>query len=566
MVKKKVKKVASLLLFLFTPLILWGQTVHVSASLEESSPMENQTLQGTITITHDAKEAVDLSSFTIDKNPFKPEFIKDVRVAADGSVVVSIYQFTLPPQIKGLHVLPLISVKVGEKMYQSIPSTFKVSESSQLVLPGEGKATLKLEQVIQANSPLYPGQKAKIIYRYIYSGNIELTGEKLPLLDPAGFRKVSDKQIKEGAEGSSSVQEITLEIQALKPGTFTFPPSVVEGLAYQQDPSGKRVYASAKLHAETQAATITVAPFPEEGKPTSFSGAIGKFSLKTQLLTPREMLVGDKIVLQIDIVGDPMNFETVQVPDLCCQPGFSGLFRQSDLLPLGSVTGNVKQFKAEMRPLSAAIKAIPPVEFSSFDPDAKKYLIQQSDPIPIRVSPSRDEMNIQTPTIPAASSQTSSHTPSLSTLQEPAPIEISGNFNLQERDLHNAFFGTWWVLLLIPVGLLLLLSQIKLKEYLEKKRTLVKPKTSKKLFQEALQANPQSSEFFRLLNQAFMEKLKEKAVIKSTHLAIEKLPNQGAAGQVRAFLSLIEKERFTGKEFTEARRQEAETLFKHLSE
>jgi hypothetical protein len=53
----------------------------------------------------------------------------------------------------------------------------------------------------------------------------------------------------------------------------------------------------------------------------------------------------------------------------------------------GTVTGNVKRFTVTVRPLRAGTAAIPPLEFSFFDPKAKAYATARSQPVPITVTP-----------------------------------------------------------------------------------------------------------------------------------------------------------------------------------
>jgi hypothetical protein len=254
------------------------------------------------------------------------------------------------------------------------------------------KVELKLTLHVDAPQPFYPGQRGWITYRYFYRGDIALTKEELPLLEPESFLKIGDKRIQESTKGSMSIREISQQIQAEKPGEFSFPPSIVEGYAYEEDPILKRrTYLQPKLHAETEAVSLEVTPFPSEDRPRDFQGALGQFNFSAKLLTPSQALIDDKMQLLLEISGKD-GLWTVQLPSLEI---LKGLFRQGDLPPIGKVEGDTKQFVIEIYPLSTAITEIPSLTFSFFDPNKKQYVEQQSKPIPIRVMERVSEKSLQ---------------------------------------------------------------------------------------------------------------------------------------------------------------------------
>src|SRR5262249_21319295 len=147
--------------------------------------------------------------------PLSVELIKEVEVSATSPLRITFYRFTLPGQTKGLHELPSISVKVGGKLLTSVPSTYEVGALAAGT-PTSG-ITLKLENLQQGSSTLYPGEHILLGYRYIYSGDIELTEEKIPLLNAPGLLKVGAKIIKDYTDKGLNYREITQEYEANKP-------------------------------------------------------------------------------------------------------------------------------------------------------------------------------------------------------------------------------------------------------------------------------------------------------------------------------------------------------------
>ena len=411
---------------------------------------------------------------------------------------------------------------------------------------------------------LYPKERFRVTYRYMFNGDIELTEEKLPLLEPQGFVKVGTKEEKDYQEKEFSVQDISQVLEADKPGVYKFDASSIKGYAYTTEYGG-RTYLKPALESTVPGVTLTVVPFPEKGKPPSFNGAIGPFSLfNVSLKTPSTINVGDKIVLDVEI-GGKGQLDNVPLPELCCQPGFSGNFKTSDLPPVEEMRDNNKHFLAEMRPLNASIKAVLSIEFSYFDPATGKYGLLHSQPIPITinplpVAPKEEQQPVQAPGGGAKESNwraASSHLPK---------IEITGSMPLKGTDLYNLPFGTWLVLFLIPAGALLVLLQLIWRNYRLTHKKQLKPRQSEDYFKDALRAWP-DPEFYHLLNRAFMLRLAEKKLIKSENMDSDDLPAGGKVGEVRDFLRKLEEARFTGKEKAVDKDQlrEARRLFDELN-
>lgn len=580
----KMKEVVLFALIFLRVLNLYADdNISITAEINAYGVYENQPIPGTINVNHDESVRIDPNAFTLEGKPLQVQLVKELRIEAGNPLLLSIYSFNLPPKPAGLHVLPEISMKVGKKVYKTIPSSFAVTAgsgnnasapeqpeqtpvSTPAPAPSAPAATysppsLKLEAKVEGPDQLYPGQQAKIVYRYIYSGDIQLTTEKLPLLDAAGFIKIGPKETKEYTEGGYSVLEVWQIIQAQKPGNYPFAASVLEGTA--ADAQGQ----SLKLHAETPAQTLTVVAFPVKGKPASFKGALGKFTIHTSLQGPSTVNLGDKISLAVDISGTTSEWSSVNLPDICCQPGFSGFFRLDDLPPAGQMEGSTKHYVVGLRALSPNIKEIPSVEFSSFDPISQSYVTSKSDPIPLIVSASQNT----SPPPPSKSPPSSSAAVPENTqngILKPGAIEIEGNLPLTGSDLKNKHFTSWWDLLLIPLGILALIWQVKYKQELLIKKQTVKLKTSADIFAEALQASPDSADFYRLLNQAFLTRLVERGELKSPETSWEDLPENGTASEVRGFLMKINEQRFSGKKEQDPQElvKEAQVLFDKLKE
>lgn len=528
----------------------WGEDISVSSEVEVGTIYADQPVRGTVAVTHPASMEVDLSSFKVGNDPLQAELVKEVKIAENQSLILSIYRFQLPGKPKGLYVLPEVSVKVGNETYRSIASSYTVEAASQpppapaATQQVQQQATsakapsLKLEAYLIGANKLYPGQHVKVAYKYAFSGDIALDKETLPLLEATGFVKIGEKEIVDGSEGDVSTRIISQEIEAVKPGTYTFGPSFVEGIAYTVGAGGQKAVLPGKLTSEAPAVTISVLPFPVQDKPSSFNGAVGTFSFSSKLLSPKEMNVGEEISLELTVQGKG-NLKNVILPDLCCQPGFSGFFRMGDLPPEESITGDAKTSVVKLRSMSDQIKAIPSIAFAFFNPTTERYQVVNTDPIPISIKP-------ETP--PPLSGETPAPLKSLSEKEENAPvssahpalIEIGGILPLERRDFENLPFGTWWVIALIPAGAALLFFQWQLKKYNDWLIRQPRVRSSVDVFNEA-------GSDIEKVKAAFKLALFEAGLIDSADIADTALPDKGLAGEVKQMLATLDEKRYSGK-------------------
>ena len=130
--------------------------------------------------------------------------------------------------------------------------------------------------------------------------------------------------------------------------------------------------------------TLRVAPLPEEGRPASFSGAVGKFSMTTTA-EPLSVDVGDPITARIDITGSG-NFDRLELPPADETEAWrsydpTSTFEAEDALGL---TGR-KTFEQALLPLHPDVDELPLPTISYFDPIEGRYVTLAADPLPIEV-------------------------------------------------------------------------------------------------------------------------------------------------------------------------------------
>lgn len=510
------------------PFSLVRAQVNVDAFINQNSGIANQLLVGTIAITHEKQVEVDLHSFSLEGKPLTVKELQKVPMEGQ-KTLVSIYTFSLASKQKGLYVLPPISVNIGGQTYTSLSSTYQVNGSTQapdatpataistgatpstavtptIPQPSTSPLIFRLEAFFDGPQPFYPGQRAKLTYRISYNRSIDLTHSVLPLIHTKEFKNIGDKKIKDDQIGELTVQVITQEIEAEKPGTFTYGPSLIEGHAYEEDLFSQKKYAQDLLRAEADGLEVIVSQFPENIKPTSFTGAIGKLAIELQMKTPAKIKLGEKIELELAIAG-ATNLAELTLPNLTCQPGFSGFFELNDLPPVANIKEQTKTFVIELRPISTFVKAVPSIEISSFDPHTENYLIWHSDPIPLTISnvETRAQENVISSSLLEIKNISSTLIEEWNPPVAPLKDEITPHVILSEN--HYAWMCTLTVLRLIPLGGILLLLQWRWQQMREKRPSPVLCPESEKILKKALAA--EGLEAITLLHTALLRKLTE---------------------------------------------------------
>jgi hypothetical protein len=138
----------------------------------------------------------------------------------------------------------------------------------------------------------------------------------------------------------------------------------------------------AELFHRSDTATLVVREPPAEGRPAAWRGAIGTFSLAADV-APTRARVGDPLTLTLKVRGSG-NHAELAPPDLASDPAFTDSFR----VHAGSAetVGKERVFTWSLRPLDAAVKAVPPIELPWFDPARLEYVAGRSAELAIAVT------------------------------------------------------------------------------------------------------------------------------------------------------------------------------------
>jgi len=141
------------------------------------------------------------------------------------------------------------------------------------------------------------------------------------------------------------------------------------------------------INVTSPAQELTVHELPAEGRPADFHGAIGTFSISSDV-SPAKADVGDPLTLRMRVTGSG-NFDRVdssmldQLDRWKTYPPKSS-FNSSD--PLG--LNGMKTFEQPVIASKPGVQGLPGLTFSYFDPNKRRYETARSASLSVSISPS----------------------------------------------------------------------------------------------------------------------------------------------------------------------------------
>ena len=240
---------------------------------------------------------------------------------------------------------------------------------------------------------LYQGEVTTLEYSLFVHSNTNLQQLPFPdLSNPNLVVKRPDNPQKQLAtvDGQSyTVYTYKTSVQALQAGTIDLAPDATDVSVRIPDRRGRNSLFSRQaprtFPVKAAPVSMEIIPLPSEGRPDSFTGAVGQFRLEVSA-NPTALNVGDPISLSSTITGKG-NFDTLAAPTISDPNGWRSYppttareYRGSGLDP-GSVSYSQVIIPEEEH------EAIPAIEFSYFDVGEEKYVVRTIPPIPLTLRP-----------------------------------------------------------------------------------------------------------------------------------------------------------------------------------
>ena len=319
-----------------------------------------------------------------------------------------VYNIGISAEKIGSYQIPGISVHYDKELFTSLPFKLRVRAPDQV-------SSMRVVTSV-SKEQIYHHQPLFITLKWYIQDDIEDYAFRFPLLDrkdelgldlreTAGSGNASNINVNsyripfsqgtEKLKGEKfTVYEVQFKVFPAEPGKFKIPAASVKasiraGYELQRDFFGRTVRSPKlkRIFSTSKAISVNVKPLPKKDRPSSFTGAVGQFTVQLSAEN-RRVKVGDPLELAIRIRGKG-RLEKINQPALSEIPEYQSNFVIVDSIQPGDVQESSILFKQTIRPRHDQVKRIPPVLFSFFDPIAEKYVTIQSNSLDLKVLPAK---------------------------------------------------------------------------------------------------------------------------------------------------------------------------------
>ncbi|MGR3952258.1 MAG: BatD family protein [Chlamydia sp.] len=398
------------------------------------------------------------------------------------------FRIAIPKQQAGV-------LSIGPVRFQTKECTFESNRVTIEILSPTISPLFELTgKLLHGESGIiYPGDVVTFEYQLTFSTPLKIIKEDLPLLNPKGFLTVGAPEIEEVENQNlshPSIQIIRQKARASMPGTYETGVSIIEALSSS---TGKQAM-TALYRAIAPSLSISITPFPEEGKPTSFYGAIGSFSWRSRTLTHGSLRVGSAFEIEYRASGRG-DLSTIRFPDKQLFPSIESNFIIENWPIEGKLEGNTKTFVVQLKPRRSGTLYIPALIISSFDPISKKYLTTQALPITLSIK--------------GTSGEKETEKMSIETIE--GAIHGIGPIPILPETVKKTYWDGKITSELLLLFLLVAISESILASSLKKKKRSQQPpvSSSDSLFEEAIREKIVSKKALLLLKKALLMQLFE---------------------------------------------------------
>src|SRR6202162_1760920 len=312
---------------------------------------------------------------------------------------ITTFTYIVTPTNEGVFEVPSIEVSAGGKVYRTSSLTLKVihENSNKADQPTNAGKPCFGELVIPKESA-YVGEQIPIELRFYFNQRMQYQPYpqgQYPLIDGEGFvtKKYVDpteKQLELNGRvyhvvvyktGLTGVKPGKLELQSATQSFLVSTPFGMRSAPGFIDPT--EAFQQQVIDIKTNGASIEIKPLPTADRPSTFSGAVGDFTLATSA-QPGKARTREPVSMKIEIKGLG-NFDRIEPPSLTNTEGWRAYQPSEETQALDDLgLSAVKTFTFPLVP-AKPVNSLPTVEFSYFDPNAEKYVTLKSSPIKIAI-------------------------------------------------------------------------------------------------------------------------------------------------------------------------------------
>lgn len=271
-------------------------------------------------------------------------------------------------------------------------------------------------------------------------------------------------------------------------------------------------------NAKSNTVVIHVDPLPSENVPPSFNGAVGNFSIKASL-DKNNVQTNESVTLRVILSGTG-NFKLLDLPGLKLPAGLEKYDpKVIENINRKSVISGQKIYDYLIIPRAAGNKEIPPIEFSYFNPAARKYVTLSTPAFKINVEKGVGEY---------ASSSPGFSKEDVKFLNEDIRYIKTSEFSLKRKEEISVVKDWFWAGIAIPLFVFFgVVWYVKRKEKISSNLELLRfqkaEKAAKQRLRLAKQAldNNDSKSFYNEVSLALSGYMEDKLNIQKSDFTLE---------------------------------------------
>jgi hypothetical protein len=302
------------------------------------------------------------------------------------------YTYILAPQSTGLKTVGSATMSYKGEEYSTTP--FNISITKAIEDPRETTGNDPIREIADQNIHLvaevsnaspYLNEAIRVVYKLYVSNNSGINGwTEIESPKYADFWSANidnrDQQVRVGTYKGQQYRYLVLREAILYPqktGNLTIEPLVLD--LNVQMPSGRTDFfgrafmSNEKLKVTAGGRTINVKDLPQEGRPASFTGAVGQFDFAVNL-SKAQLEAGESLVASVIAKGTG-NLQLMQLPKLEVPnrlETYEPERADNTNTTYSGIRGSI-QDNYTIVPQYGGTYTLPSVEFSYFDPSSRSY-------------------------------------------------------------------------------------------------------------------------------------------------------------------------------------------------
>ena len=473
------------------------------------------------------------------------------------------YSYFLSPRKKGELTIGQATIEIDGETYKTSPIRVEVSEA--VATPNQNnsidyQASENIYLVTEiSNSKPYINQAVSVVYKLYFSPKVNVSNlGEIESPEYTNFWShripISRLEIERGTYKNEIYNYVVWKKMVLYPqqsGELSLDPLTmdvtVEVPTNRVDFFRNRIYTQVPKTISTGKRTIRVRPFPKQGQPANFSGAVGTFDLKVTA-TKSELKASESLQAEVKVSGKG-NLKLFSLPKLVVPSALEQYDPEQNESVKTNLSG-MSGFRSDTYTLVPQFQGkypIPPISFSYFDPVAKQYKTLQSKELIVNVTEGPLSKSVSSPSTNTASNANKNK------------ISQSGSsfrfiqFNTSLEPISKkAFFRSQWFylgllfpILLIPVVFFVARKKEDYNSDIRGVRLRKANRLAKKYLSEAKKNLTKKDTFYIALERALHNYLKAKISIETSEFSKAKIESllakhQVAEAVISDFIKLLE--------------------------